>query len=225
MKFLKGIVLIVVAVLVYNWAKTPAVSQQINNQLVTLTTDFKNWSEKIPFLVDSKTETHSDAQSSTSTDNSGLESIVINKKLSNTYTYYFDSNVPLDTRQVFLQAIAVYNQTGIVKLTAEKQNESKNTLRLGIYNKTASDANNMQELGVGGPKIYSQYGLIRSDYNHGKATLNTAYPARLSAAIHEIGHAFGLDHTQNKDSVMYPVDQGKTTLSAQDVANLKKIYQ
>ena len=81
MKFLKGIVLIVVAVLVYNWAKTPAVSQQINNQLVTLTTDFKNWSEKIPFLVDSKTETHSDSQSSTSTDNSGLESIVINKKI------------------------------------------------------------------------------------------------------------------------------------------------
>ena len=132
MKFLKGIILIVVAVFVYNWAKTPTVSQQINNQLVTLTTDLKTWSEKIPFLVDSKTETHSDSQSSTSTDNSGLESIVINKKLSNTYTYYFDNNVPSETRQIFLQAIAVYTQTGIVKLTAEKQNESKNTYVLAF---------------------------------------------------------------------------------------------
>ena len=225
MKFLKSIFLIIVAVLIYNWATTPTVSQQINNQLTTLTVDLKNWSEKIPFLVDSKTETHSDTQSSETKSESGLESIVVDKELSNTYRYYFDDDVPEATRQIFLQAIDVYNQTGIVKLTAEEQDDSKNTLRLGIYNKTVSDENNMQELGVGGPKIYSQYGLVSSDYNHGKATLNTAYPARLSAAVHEIGHALGLDHTQNKDSVMYPVDQGKTILSAQDLDNLKKIYQ
>lgn len=80
---------------------------------------------KNPFLVDSKTETHSDTQNSESQSESGLESIVVDKELSNTYRYYFDDDVPEATRQIFLQAIDVYNQTGIVKLTATEQDDSK----------------------------------------------------------------------------------------------------
>jgi predicted Zn-dependent protease len=43
--------------------------------------------------------------------------------------------------------------------------------------------------------------------------------------MHELGHALGLDHSTSKTSVMYPVDQGVSQLSAEDLAGLKKIYE
>lgn len=221
MKLFKGVILIIVAIVGYNWVTTPTVSQQINSQLTALVTDLKAWADELPIATKKQTATQPDKSSST---NDGIESIVSGKKLSNVYTYKFDNNVPEQTQQIFLQAINVYNATGIVKITAQDQDNSKNTLTLGVYNKTTQSESNVQELGVGGPKIYSQTGFVNIDYNHGKATLNTAYPPRLSAAIHEIGHALGLDHTKDKTSVMYPVDQGVTELSEQDINNLKKIY-
>lgn len=221
MKFFKAIILIVVAVIGYNWVTTPTVSQQINTQLTALVTDLKAWADELPIATKKQTAIQPDKSSSA---NDGIEAIVSGKKLSNVYTYKFDNNVPEQTQQIFLQAINVYNATGIVKITAQEQDNSKNTLTLGVYNKTAQNENNVQELGIGGPKIYSQTGLVNINYNHGKATLNTAYSPRLSAAIHEIGHALGLDHAKDKTSVMYPVDQGVTELSEQDINNLKKIY-
>nr|WP_263849375.1 M10 family metallopeptidase domain-containing protein [Secundilactobacillus similis] len=43
-------------------------------------------------------------------------------------------------------------------------------------------------------------------------------------ATHELGHALGLDHSTSKLSVMYPVDQSRTTLSTADLNALKAIY-
>ncbi|WP_225352031.1 matrixin family metalloprotease [Secundilactobacillus similis] len=45
-----------------------------------------------------------------------------------------------------------------------------------------------------------------------------------SVATHELGHALGLDHSTSKLSVMYPVDQSRTTLSTADLNALKAIY-
>ncbi|EKQ10421.1 putative Zn-dependent protease [Lacticaseibacillus casei A2-362] len=42
--------------------------------------------------------------------------------------------------------------------------------------------------------------------------------------MHELGHALGLDHSQSKASVMYPITQGVSQLSAGDIAGLKAIY-
>ncbi|MDN6899852.1 matrixin family metalloprotease [Oenococcus sicerae] len=42
--------------------------------------------------------------------------------------------------------------------------------------------------------------------------------------MHELGHALGLAHSSSRDSVMYPIDQGKSELSSDDLAGLRAIY-
>jgi hypothetical protein len=45
-----------------------------------------------------------------------------------------------------------------------------------------------------------------------------------SAALHEAGHALGLAHTDNPDSVMYPYYHMVTGLSADDIAGIQALY-
>jgi hypothetical protein len=45
-----------------------------------------------------------------------------------------------------------------------------------------------------------------------------------STAMHELGHAIGLDHSANRDTLMYPYYNGMTALSAEDVAGVAAIY-
>ena len=85
----------------------------------------------------------------------------------------------------------------------------------------------MIESGHGGPQIIQQTGWNAYTANHARAGLNVYYPSaaiRKSVAIHELGHALGLDHSHYRNSVMYPVDQGNTQLSSGDIGTLKTIY-
>jgi Matrixin len=45
-----------------------------------------------------------------------------------------------------------------------------------------------------------------------------------SVALHEIGHALGLGHSDNPSAVMYPYYQRHTTLEADDIAAVRSIY-
>ncbi len=142
-----------------------------------------------------------------------------------TYYYHFQENVPQSVRQVFNYAIKTYNATGLVRLVAGKGNALQNQVTFYVFDRTsASQTHGMIELGNGGPKVF---GWSRITVNHGRAGLNLAYPQaiRRSVALHELGHALGLDHSQSRTSVMYPIDQGRLSLSQADINGLKTIYK
>ncbi|GAK47850.1 peptidase [Secundilactobacillus oryzae JCM 18671] len=157
-----------------------------------------------------------------------LESNITAGTLAKTYYYHFDNNVPERVRTVFEQAVAKYNATGIVKLVPGQGTKKQNQIRFFVYQKTMSEEQQgAVELGHGGPQIIQQYGFGAYTANHARSGLNVEYlqSVKLSVAMHELGHAVGLGHSDQKSSLMYPIDQGLTSLAAADIAALKTIYQ
>lgn len=218
MKVIKRLVAIVVVFLTVRIFFTPNLGQQLVSQ-------FDDFSTLLAKQVTNGVTASSLAENTTTVQNTnGIEDVVSNRRLNKVYYYQYETGMSASYRKTFTQAIAIYNQTGVVKIVAGKANGQGNELLLKTYYKKSSSHSLLQELGVGGPRVYPQIGLNGYDLNSGQAQLNAAYPPRLSVAIHEIGHALGLDHTQNRNSVMYPLDQGKIKLSAQDLANLRRIY-
>lgn len=156
-----------------------------------------------------------------------IESIVTPNSLRTTYHYHFGKGVPAKIKARFMRAIAVYNETGVVNLVAGRPLWGQNGITLFAYHKTASDAgSDYLELGKGGPEIHEVNGIEALTVNRARSGLNLAYSPRLrdSIAVHELGHALGLDHSAQRSSVMYPVDQGVDRLSAADRQALRKIY-
>lgn len=156
-------------------------------------------------------------------------SIVQGHQLRSVYYYHFDDDLPQSEHDVFLKAVKAYNATDIVKLVAGQGKKSDNQITFSSYKKEMSaESFGSTELGAGGPTIIVEtYGSQVTVINHARASLNLSYPLQSvndAVAMHELGHALGLDHSQSKASVMYPITQGVIQLSAGDIAGLKAIY-
>lgn len=227
MKRKSWIWLLVLASVVLVITKNPKLIPQIKEQAHETTTKLQPYIYSLQASIDrklnGKTETSNNKQVGKTT--TPIEDPLKNVTTSNTYYFHFKKNVPQSVRDVFISAVNTYNDTGIVRLIPKEAETNKNSITFFIYHKKIENiASNTVELGNGGPSalIINHYAI-----NSGQAGLNLDYPnlsIKKSVALHELGHALGLAHSSDTNSIMYPVDQGSTSLSQGDVEGLKNIY-
>ena len=145
---------------------------------------------------------------------------------SNVYYFHFKKDVPQSVRDVFTRAVNTYNATGIVRLIPGQPQTNKNSITFFVYHKKIENiASRTVELGNGGP---SSLVINHFAINTAQAGLNLQYPdlsIKDSVAVHELGHALGLAHSSSTKSVMYPMDQGISTLSQGDINGLRAVYR
>lgn len=77
-----------------------------------------------------------------------------------------------------------------------------------------------------GPRFSINWAEIRFDTaeNWNTAKSQQSGVEFFSVALHEIGHAIGLQHTDDANTVMYPSNSGISVLSAGDIAGAQAVY-
>lgn len=155
-----------------------------------------------------------------------ITSMIHYAHLNNHYYYQYADNVPERVRVAFEKAVSIYNRTQIVHLEWGVAPANANQIILGTYNRNKRTGSDTIEFGHGGVGVSLNTTQGINLVNRAQANINLAYIGELTpaVAVHELGHALGLAHSDKVDSVMYPMENGKTDLSKADLAALERIY-
>ena len=155
-----------------------------------------------------------------------VESVVRHVKLQRTYYYQYSKDMSAAIKQAFQRAVSVYQATGIVDLKPGLAPKGQNQVTFSVYSKKKAAGTDTVEFGHGGIGLTPSFINGPKLVNHGRAQLNLVYVGELSpaVAVHELGHALGLAHSENVDSVMYPMENGQIRLTEHDLKALQRIY-
>jgi len=167
------------------------------------------------------------------------QSRLANHDYSRKYFYYFQKSTPKSARSSFNYAIKQYNKTGVVHLThtsspsSLRKSLSRNVqlLELGMYYKKGLESG-VHAAGHGGQSIKSgghidYKGALYFREVDAFALYNTYFtrPYTKDVAMHEIGHALGLDHNFLDPHSIMNSNTSSIKLSTTDKLGLKLFYE